>query len=426
MTNNNLAVYDVHECPPLQTLIPLSFQHLFAMFGATVLVPILTGFDTSVALICSGIGTLVYIVLTKRGIPAYLGSSFAFIAPLITASKVYGHESAALGVMYVAIMYVLLAMVIRVAGKNWLKKILPPVVVGPVIMVIGLGLANVAVSMATKGATNEYHLSYTLLALSTLGIAIVAAVVLKGIFKIIPILIAVVGGYGIAAMAGMIDFKPLADAAWFAVPNFTTPTSKSIDDFFSIGMFLTFAPIALVTVAEHIGDQTVISKVIGRSTLDNPGIDLSILGDGIGMAIASFLGGPPLTTYGENVGVITITRVYSVYVIAGAAMLAVIFGFINKIAVLIHTIPVPVMGGVSILLFGLISSSGLRVIAESKVDLTHSRNLVIASSILVIGIGGAALKLPHFEIEGMGLAAIVGILLHLVLPHKEVSEGESI
>ena len=426
ISKKNNAIYDVHETPPINKLIPLSFQHLFAMFGSTVLVPILTGFNTSVALICSGIGTLIYILVTKGKIPVYLGSSFAFITPLIVASKMFGKESAGIGVLYVAITYIILSGVMKLIGKSWIKKLLPPIVVGPVIMVIGLGLAKVAVNMATTidGAGGAYSISYTMLALGTLSVAIISSLILGGFFRIIPILVAIFVGYIASYMMGLVNLTSVEQAPWFAIPEFNIPTAKTFDNFFSLGMLLTFAPISLVTITEHIGDQTVVSKIIGRSTLINPGIHRSILGDGLGMICAGLLGGPPLTTYGENTGVITITRVYSVVVIAVAAILAIVFGFINKVEALIHTIPTPVMGGISILLFGLISSSGLRVLAESKINISETRNLIIASSILVLGIGGASIQLPHLEISGMGLAAFVGIILHLVLPNKKVSEVE--
>lgn len=439
MMDNQKMVLDVHERPSLLKWLPLSLQHLFAMFGATILVPYLVGIDPAVALVTSGVGTLAFLLITGGKVPAYLGSSFAFIAPLtiVVQDPALGVGAAMLGAMFAGILYGIVSLLIVGFGTNWLRYILPPVVVGPVIMVIGLGLAGVAVNMAmTDVGTGEYEGSLFFIALVSLAVTIVAAVVLRGFFGLIPVLLGIVVGYITAFVMGVINFEPL-QSAWsramergadigfvplglFEMPNFVAPD-------FSMAAFaavLIIMPIALVTLSEHLGDMLVISKVMNRDLTKRPGLHRTLLGDGVATAIAAMLGGPPNTTYGENVGVLAITRIFSIFVVAGAAVLAIIFGFIGVVNALIQTIPVNVMGGVSILLFGIIASSGLRVLIESNVQLSEKRNLIIASVILVIGIGGAFIPIgEEAQIPGMALATIVGILLHLILPNKKVAYG---
>ncbi len=416
-------VLDVEEVPkPLQWLT-LSLQHVFAMFGATVLVPMLTGLSPAVALVSSGLGTLAYLFVTKGKIPAYLGSSFAFINPIIVAKSLGGPEAVMFGCFLAGLIYGLVAMIIKKFGVKWLFRILPPVVVGPVIVVIGLGLAGTAVNMAmyrNNGTPDQvYDMTYMLIALATLTITILSSIFLKGFLKIIPILIGIVSGYLLSVLAGIVDFTGVKEANWFEMPDFLIPFGN-YEPLISWQIAVVMVPVAIVTLSEHIGHQLVLSKVVGRNFIEKPGLHRSIAGDGAGIMIGSLIGGPPLTSYGENIGVLAITRVYSVYIIGGAAVTALIFGFVGKISALISSIPQPVMGGISILLFGIIASSGLRMMIENNIDFGDNRNLIIASVILVVGIGNAKIIVgDHFELSGMALAAIIGILLNAILPGKE-------
>jgi uracil permease len=410
---------DVHERLPLVQSLPLSLQHLFAMFGATVLVPFLVGLDTSVTLFTSGVGTLLYILITKGKIPAYLGSSFAFISGLATLLAVSPGKLAPLdriavamgGCVVVGLIYVAVALLIGRFGTGWIDRLLPPVVIGSVVMVIGLGLARVAVDMATKGATPAYHGSYFLVALSALAIAVLAAVFFEGFLGVIPILIGILGGYAVAALAGQVDLSAVAAARPFAVPPFVLPR-------FDAGAILLLAPVSLVVITEHIGHLIVTNRIVGRDFLKDPGLHRSLAGDGVATAVAGLVGGPPSTTYGENIGVLAITRVFSVWVIGGAAVLAIAMSFFPPVGALIRSIPVQVMGGICILLFGIIASAGIRMIVEAGIDFSEKRNLIIASVILVIGIGGARIQLGSLEVSEMSLATYVGVLLNLVLPRR--------
>ncbi|MFC0271218.1 solute carrier family 23 protein [Metabacillus herbersteinensis] len=415
MKKDNSIILDVHETPNPFTWLTLSFQHLFAMFGATILVPFLVGLDPAVALVSSGLGTLAFILITKGQVPAYLGSSFAFIAPIIAATAAEGPGAAMVGSFMAGIVYGIVALLIKGAGYKWIMKLLPPVVVGPVIIVIGLGLASVAVDMAMNNPDGEYSLTYFSVALVTLAITIGCSIFLKGFFSLIPVLLGIAGGYFYALSIGLVNFANVIKAPIFEKPDFIIPFIN-YSPTLSLEIFLLMVPVAVVTLSEHIGHQLVLGKVVGRDFIQKPGLHRSILGDGVATIIASLIGGPPNTTYGENIGVLAITRVYSVFIIGGAAVLAILFGFIGKITALISSIPTPVMGGVSILLFGIIASSGLRMMVDSKVDLGNNRNLIISSVILVIGIGGALVKVPGFELQGMALSAIIGIVLNLVLP----------
>jgi uracil permease len=412
---------DVNERLPLLQSIPLSLQHLFAMFGATVLVPYLVGLDTSVTLFTSGLGTLLYILITKGKIPAYLGSSFAFIAGM---SAIIGADKGALGApdkiaiamggcAVAGIVYLVVAGLIVRFGTNWLDRALPPVVVGSVVIVIGLALAQTAVNMAMCGSGTTYNPQYLLVALVALTIAVLASVFLRGFLGVIPILI---GGYLFAMCFGMVDFKTIVAAKPFAVPHFIFPK-------FTLGAALAIAPVALVTIAEHIGHLIVTNKVVGRDFIKDPGLHRSLSGDGIATTVAAFLGGPPNTTYGENIGVLAITRVFSVWIIGGAAVIAIILSFIPKFGNIVASIPVPVMGGISILLFGTIAAAGIRMLVESKVDFSQKRNLIIAAVILVIGIGEAKINLGGVEFHGMALATIIGIILNLIIPQSPEEEN---
>jgi uracil permease len=426
----NDCVLDVHERPAPATFVLLSLQHLFAMFGATVLVPILTGLDPAVGLVSSGLGTLIYLGFTKWRLPAYLGSSFAFIGPILTATAIGGTGGALVGACAAGAVYVLVAFLIKGFGVRWLLAILPPIVIGPVIVVIGLGLASVAVGMAQNTAGGgAYSLPHFLIALFTLGSIFVYSIVLRGFFTVVPILLGIVTGYLASLAAGMVDFTLIANAPWFQVPNFHFLFSNMKDGASVIAMILMVAPVALVTIAEHIGGQIVLSRVVGRNFIKDPGLHRSILGDGVATMIAGAIGGPPATTYGENIGVLAVTRIFSVWVIAGAAAMAVVLGFVGKLSAFLSTIPTAVMGGVSIALFGVIASSGIRTLIEGKVDLGDKRNLLISSTILVIGIGGASLKFGDggFVVSSMALSALLGVLLNALLPGRGTgAEAEEI
>ncbi|KZD04693.1 solute carrier family 23 protein [Oceanibaculum pacificum] len=435
MTDATAAVLDVHERPSPALWGLLSLQHLFAMFGATVLVPLLTGLDPSVALATSGLGTLLFILLTKGRNPAYLGSSFAYIAPILAAAALPGPDGqplgptgAMLGAFLAGAVYLAVAACIKGFGVGWLLKLLPPVVTGPVIVVIGLGLAPVAVNMAfNEPGTGVYSGQHLLVAAATLGLALLFAIVLRGIFSVVPILLAVLGGYVVAAIVGLVPWggeagmaAKLAAAPFVEMPNFAIPFVTYDLPWAQAGaIVLLLVPVALVTIAEHIGDQMVISRVIGRNTLVDPGLHRSLAGDGLATMLAAFLGGPPNTTYGENVGVLAITRIFSIYVIGGAAVLALLLAFLGDFRVALQSIPVPVIGGVAIALFGVIAASGLRTLIEGKVDLGDKRNLLIVSIILVLGIGGAVVHVGAVaQLSGTALAAIVGVVLNAVLPHS--------
>jgi uracil permease len=410
----------IREIPRIDKWLMLSIQHLFAMFGATILVPLLTGLSPAVALVSSGLGTLAYLLITKGQIPAYLGSSFAFIAPLIAAVGIGGPEGAMIGSFFAGILYGLVAVLIKMTGVQWIMKILPPIVVGPVIMVIGLGLAGTAVSMAMENpATESYSGTHFFVAMATLGITITAAIFFRGFFSLLPILTGITGGYLIAAWQGLVEFEAVREAAWIQSPEFLIPF-VTYEPSMNWTIIAIMVPIAAVTLSEHIGDQMVLSKVVEKNLVSRPGLHRSIMGDGVATVISSFLGGPPNTTYGENIGVVALTRVFSVFVIGGAATAAVLFGFIGKVSALITTIPTAVMGGVSILLFGIIASNGMRMLIDNGVDLGKKRNLVIASVVLVIGIGGAFIEVTEqVEIAGMALATVIGILLNLILPGRD-------
>ncbi|SDW04536.1 uracil permease [Marininema mesophilum] len=443
-------VLDVHEKPPIGKWLAFSLQHLFAMFGATILVPMLTGLSPAVTLMCSGVGTIAYLLITRGKVPAYLGSSFAFIVPIISVSQSQGKEAALFGCFLVGLVYGVVALIVGRMGSGWLDKILPPVVIGSVVIVIGLALAGTAVDMASmkkvavpipdtvkeyqalpgqvdqvnqeKGTITlkVYSMETFGVALATLAIAISASLFLRGFLNLIPILLGIIGGYLIALSLGMVDLTPVREAPWLALPEFTSPKV-------SWSAAWVIVPVTLVVLAEHIGHLVVTSNIMERDLSKDPGLHRSLLGDGVSVIFSSFLGGPPTTTYGENIGVMAISRIFSVWVIGGAAVLATTFSFIGKLSALIATIPTPVMGGVSILLFGIIASSGLRMLVENRIDFSDKRNLVIASVVLVIGIGGAVLKLTgiHLELEGTALATVVGILLNLVFPLKRKGKNNS-
>lgn len=417
----NGKVLDVHEKPTAGKWLTLSMQHMFAMFGATILVPQLVGLSPAIALLTSGIATIIFIIVTRFQVPAYLGSSFAFIIPIQIATTTGGIGSAMIGSMFVAFVYAIVSLLIWKTGYEWIMNILPPIVVAPVIMVIGLALAPTAVGMASTidvDGESVYSLLHFSAALVTLVSAIICIMFFKGVISLMPILIGIITGYIYSAFIGILDFSAVSEAKWFAMPELLLP---GIDYEFIITptLIAVMVPIAIVTISEHIGHQLVLGRIVDRDYIKEPGLHRSLIGDGIGTFISGLIGGPPKTTYGENIGVLAITRVYSVYVILGAAVFAIVFSFFGKVMAIIGTIPPAVLGGISILLFGIIASSGLRMFVDHNIDFGNQRNLVIASVILVIGIGGATIEFTEtFAIEGMALAAIVGVLLNLILPGK--------
>ncbi|WP_179887025.1 solute carrier family 23 protein [Bacillus sp. AFS088145] len=411
-------VLEINEKPNIGQWIFLSLQHLFAMFGSTVLAPILIGINPSIALISSGIGTIVFILITRGKVPSYLGSSFAFIAPMIYAKTNLEPGAAFVGVFITGIIYAVIALIINKVGVKWLFRVLPPIVVGPVIIVIGLSLSTVAVGMAMNGPDGKYSSTSIAIALITLAITIITALFTRGFLSVIPILVGIIGGYITSIFFGVVNFTEIKKIDWIAPPDFSVPFVHYTPHV-TFQLLIIFVPVAIVTISEHIGHQVVLGSVVEKDLIKDPGLDKSLFGDAVSTMIAGLIGGPTTTTYGENIGVLAITRAYSVYVFIGAAILAISFGFIGKISAVISSIPTPVMGGISILLFGIIASSGLRVLVENKTDFAKQRNLVIASVILVLGIGGAAVHIgKQFALEGMALSALIGVVLNLVLPEN--------
>jgi len=424
-------LYDIDEMPPFGKALILAFQHLFAMFGATILVPILVNaaageevLTIPVALVTSGIGTLIYILCTKGKSPVYLGSSFAFIAPIAAAYLKGGIGGAMTGIMAVGLIYVIVAIIIKFAGKEWLEKLLPPVVIGPMIMIIGLGLAPSAISQIGLDGTN---FSWQVLVVALVAFIVTAVVMTraKGFLKIIPFLIGIVSGYIVACILGIVDFSAVADAKFFEMPKFILPFK---DYKISAVALVTIAPVALVTLCEHIGDHISLSNIVGKDLIKDPGLDKTLMGDGIATFVAGLLGGPANTTYGENTSVVGMTRVASVKVIGMAAIIAIIVGFLGKFTALVSTIPSGVLGGVSLLLYGFIAVNGLKVLIKNQVNFENSKNIVVASSMLVLGLGGATISIVSGDmsitVSGMSLAAIVGIILNLVLKDDDFSTLE--
>ena len=413
---------DVDQRPSAGKGILLSFQHVFAMFGATILVPLILGMPVSVALFASGVGTLIYMIATGFRVPVYLGSSFAFITAMSLAMKELGGDvsAAQTGVILTGFIYVLVAAGVRFAGTKWIDKLLPPIIIGPMIIVIGLGLAGSAVTNA--GLVADGNWKNALVAVVTFLIAAFINTKGKGFLRIIPFLFAIIGGYLFALALGLVDFTPVLKANWFEIPGFYLPFStggafKEYSLYFGPET-IAILPIAIVTISEHIGDHTVLSQICGRQFLKEPGLHRTLLGDGIATSVSAFLGGPANTTYGENTGVIGMTRIASVSVIRNAAFIAIALSFLGKFTALISTIPNAVLGGMSILLYGVIASNGLKVLIKERVDFSQMRNLIIASAMLVLGLGGAILKLGPVTLSGTALSAMTGIILNLILPYE--------
>lgn len=418
---------DVNEKPPVLKWIILAIQHVFAMFGATILVPILvnaaagqTVLTIPVALVTSGIGTLLYILCTKGKSPVYLGSSFAFITPIAVGAVKAGIGGAMTGIMLVGIVYIIVSLIICLIGKDWLSKLLPPIVIGPMIMIIGLGLAPTAISEMGL-ASDMLNWREVVVALFTFLVTAVVMLRGKGFLKIIPFLVGMVSGYILAVVLGLVDFKPVLEAAFFSMPDFVLPFISYTP---TLGAALTIAPIALVTIAEHIGDHTALSTIIGKDLLKEPGLNRTLLGDGVATFVAGLLGGPSNTTYGENTSVVGMTKIASVWVIGLAAIFAICLGFLGKFTALVSTIPNAVLGGVALLLYGFIAVNGLKVLIENRMDFSKSRNVIIASSMLVLGLGGAMVNVGTVTVSGMSLAALVGILLNLFLPKDKDDKEE--
>lgn len=419
---NEDAVLDIKDRPQAFHWVGLSLQHLFTMFGATVLVPILVGIDPGIALVSSGLGTMVYLITTKGKIPAYLGSSFAFIAAMQMLMKSDGYPAIAQGAMTTGLVYLIVSLIIKKIGSDWLDKILPPIVVGPVVMVIGLDLAANAANNAMYN-NNVYDFKYIAVALITLGLTIFYNMFFKGFLGLIPILLGIVSGYLVALAFGIIDLTPIKEAAWFALPNFEVPFVQYEPKLY-LNAITTMAPIAFVTMTEHIGHLMVLNKLTKRNFFQDPGLSKTLMGDGLAQIVAGFVGGPPVTSYGENIGVLAITRVHSVFVIGGAAVFAVALGFVGKLSALILSIPGPVISGISFVLFGVIAASGLKILIDNKINFDKKKNLLIASVILVIGIGGLVFKVGTFELSSMALATVLGIVLNLILPENARSEEQ--
>jgi len=413
---------DVDQNPPLAKGLLLSLQHVFAMFGATILVPLILGMPVSVALFASGLGTLIYMVATQFKVPVYLGSSFAFISAMAFAMKqMNGDVSAAQsGVVLVGLVYVIVALAVKLIGTKWIDRLLPPIVIGPMIMVIGLGLANSAVTNA--GFIKDGTVQQITVAIVTFLITAFINTKAKGFLKIIPFLFGIIGGYIVAVLFGLVDFTPVLEADWIAIPQLYLPFStngffKEYHWYFGPETWA-ILPVAVVTIAEHIGDHTVLSQICGRQFLKTPGLHRTLIGDGVATAVSAFMGGPANTTYGENTGVVGMTRIASVSVIRNAALFAIGLSLLGKFTALISTIPNAVLGGMAILLYGVIASNGLKVLIEKQVDFREVRNLIIASSMLVLGLGGAILELGPVTLSGTALCALAGVILNLVLPYE--------
>lgn len=399
-------IIQVEEKVPFQLLLPLSIQHMFAMFGASVLVPFLFGISPAIVLFMNGIGTLLFICVTKGKAPAYLGSSFAFLAPAGIVIANFGYEYALGGFVVVGFCGCLLALIVYKFGTDWIDVVLPPAAMGPVVALIGLELSGSAASNA--GLLDEViNPANVIVFLVTLGVAVFGSILFRKFLSVIPILIAVLAGYAAAVACGIVSFEEVAAAPWFAIPAFTAPK-------FNLEAILIILPVILVITSEHIGHQVVTSKIVGRDLLKDPGLHRSLFGDNFSTMLSGCIGSVPTTTYGENIGVMAMTGVYSVRVIAGAAVLSIICSFVGKLSMLISTIPGPVIGGISFLLYGMIGTSGLRILVDGNVDYSKSRNQALTSVIFVTGLSGIAVKIGNIQLTGMVLACVVGMLLSLI------------
>lgn len=402
----------VDERLPMWQTLPLSLQHLFAMFGATVLVPIIFKVDPATILLFNGIGTLLYLFICKGKIPAYLGSSFAFLGPVPIVIANYGYSAALGGFIAVGLIFIIIGLLIGKVGTGWIDVVFPPAAMGAIVAVIGLQLAPTAASMAgiipavVDGKPMPLEPLTIEVSLFTLAITVLGSVLFRGFMAIIPILIGLLAGYGLALAVGLVDTTLISKASWLAVPHLYFPS-------FNIAAMAVILPASLVVVAEHIGHLFVTSNIVGRDLAQDPGLHRSLLGNGISTVISGLFGSTPNTTYGENIGVMAITKVYSTWVIGGAAIIAILLSFIGKLAAAISSIPSPVMGGVSLLLFGVIAASGIRMLVEAQVDYGQPRNLILTSVVLILGLSGTSIQIGAVPLNGMGLATVVAIMLSL-------------
>lgn len=422
MSVHEREVIGVDDRVSVGRAIPLGIQHMMSMFGSTVLVPVLTGLDPNVAIMCSGIGTICYLLVTGNKIPSYLGSSFAFISPILAVGATKGLAAAMSGVIVAGLVFLAVAGVIRLVGTGWLDRLLPPVLVASVMVVIGVGLAATAADMAfMTDAADGTSVFFTTGAIVA-GVTLAAAVVFSsmgGIVGTVPVLLAIIVGYLVSLALGLVDFAPVAEAAWVGLPSVSMPV-------FDPGAIALVAPVAVVVVIEHIGHLLAVGEIVGKDYRSM--LPRSLAGDGISTVISGFLGGPPTTTYAENIGVMSVTRVYSTQIFWYAAGFAlVVGGFCPKLAALIQSIPSPVMGGVSLLLFGLIASNGLRMLVSNRVDFDVNRNLMIASVVIILGVGmetsGIAIPIGDYTLPGMATSTLVGILMNLVLPRPKEQDA---
>ena len=402
-------VIQVEDKVPFSLLVPLSLQHMFAMFGASVLVPFLFGINPAIVLFMNGIGTLLFIFITKGKAPAYLGSSFAFLAPGIAVIEQFGYSYALGGFIAVGFLGCIISFIIYKFGSDWINIILPPAAMGPVVALIGLELAGSAASTAGLIPTDgSFILSENVIIfIVTLGFAVFGSVLFKGFLSVIPILIAIIAGYISALILNVVDFSAVIEAPFFKLPNFSAPQ-------FNLQAILMILPVILVIVSEHIGHQIVTGKIIGRDLIKDPGLHRSLFADNFSTMLSGFIGSVPTTTYGENIGVMAVTKVYSVRVIGGAAILSLICSFIGKLSALINTIPGPVIGGISFLLYGMIGASGIRILIDSQVDLGKSENLALTSVIFVTGLSGISVNIGGIQLKGMILACIVAMIMSII------------
>ena len=410
--NESVASVPLSKDSPLKVMLT-GAQMLFVAFGALVLVPLLTGLDPSVALFTAGVGTLIFHGVTRVTVPVFLASSFAFIAPIQGSIASFGISATLGGLMAAGMVYILVSQVVRLKGTAWLHRLLPPVVVGPVIMVIGLALAPVAVNMAT-GETRE-HIGYgaaILLSMVSLLVTLVLAVFGRGLLRLVPIMGGIVAGYTVALLMGLVDFTAVKEAQWLALPSFTAPS-------FHWAAILFMIPVAIAPAVEHIGDMVAIGSVTRKNYLEKPGLHRTLLGDGLATVAAALFGGPPNTTYSEVTGAVTLTRAFNPYIMIAAACVAIVLAFVAKLGALLQSIPGPVMGGIMTLLFGSIAVIGMNTLVRAGQSLTAPRNLVVVSLILVFGIGGMQFGGGQFTLQGVSLAAVVGIVLNWVLPGAE-------
>lgn len=395
-------------------------QILFVAFGATVLVPLLTGLNPSLALLGAGVGTLIFQVCTKRRVPIYLGSSFAFIAPVIYSVQTWGMPATLGALACASFFYYVAAALVKWRGVGLIHRLLPPVVIGPVVMVIGLGLAQVAVNMASGKAGDQQVVPYgTAIAIAAISLAatMLTAIRARGLLKLVPILVGVAVGYGASLAAGIVDFAKVSDAAWLAVPQFGTPE-------FNLAAILFMIPVAIAPIVEHVGGVLAIGSVVGKDFTAEPGLHRTLLGDGLAVNVVGLFGGPPVTTYGEVTGAVMLTRNFNPVVMTWAAGFAIVMAFVGKFGALLQTIPMPVMGGIMVLLFGSIAGIGLKTLMDAKVDLMNPRNLCIISVTLVTGIGGLGVTIGNFSLQGISLCGVLAVILNQILPSAPPAAGE--